>query len=52
MKNVLSLLRNDLKEHADRNGKESAKRFFKEAILVYGVPTGTVVDIAKNIGKK
>ena len=51
-KTVISNIRKDLQKSADEKTKESASHFFKEAIRVYGVKTGTVVTIAKKYWKE
>lgn len=47
MSQILKQIRVDLKANFDEKTKNSAKRFFKEAIILYGVKTATVGKIAK-----
>jgi 3-methyladenine DNA glycosylase AlkD len=47
MQSILSQIRADLKANADDKTRDSAKRFFKEAIKVYGVKTATTGKISK-----
>jgi 3-methyladenine DNA glycosylase AlkD len=47
MNPTIQQIRIDLEANADQNTKESEKRYFKEAIKVYGVKTATVGKIAK-----
>jgi 3-methyladenine DNA glycosylase AlkD len=47
MSTILCQIRADLKANADDYTKQSAQRFFKENIKVYGIKTATVEKIAK-----
>jgi len=44
---IIDKLRNDLKENVDEHTKNTAQRFFKEKIKVYGVKTAIVSRISK-----
>jgi 3-methyladenine DNA glycosylase AlkD len=44
---ILTALREELKQSADETTKDSARRFFKEEVKFYGVKTGAVRKIAK-----
>ncbi len=48
MNQIISQVRADLKANVDEQTKNGAKRYFKEAINVYGVKTATVEKIARN----
>lgn len=52
MKNIISRIRNELKENSDEKTRESGKRFFKEKIKAYGVKTSMVRDIGKKYFKE
>jgi 3-methyladenine DNA glycosylase AlkD len=47
MNPTIQQIRLDLKANVDQHTKETAKRYFKEAIKVYGVKTAAVGKIAK-----
>ena len=47
MSTILDQIRADLKANVDEHTKQSAQRFFKEDIKVYGIKTATVEKIAK-----
>jgi 3-methyladenine DNA glycosylase AlkD len=47
MNGVISLIRHELKQKGDPVVQESSRRFFKEAIRVYGMKTAAVTQIAK-----
>ncbi len=47
MNEIISEIRKQLKQNSDPDVKESGKRFFKEAITLYGVKSSTVGKIAK-----
>ena len=51
MDKIIIKLKKELKANADKQVKESAKRFFKEEIKVYGIKTATVLKIAKEYFK-
>ena len=55
---VLSKLRSELSQSVDAHTKDTAQRFFKEQIKVYGIKTAVVMKISKkyfetinNLGK-
>ena len=52
MTNILSSIRQELKQQADAKTKDSFQRFFKEAVTAHGVKTATVVKIAKDYFKE
>lgn len=52
MNNILSKIRQELKKNADKNTKDSAKRFFKEEVKTYGVKTALVSQMAKKYWKE
>jgi len=52
MKELLRILRKELKANADETTKEGSQRFFKEKIKCYGIKTGVVVKIAKKYWKE
>jgi len=47
MKNIISTIRKELKEHSDPHTKATGQNFFKEKIKVYGVKVALVTKIAK-----
>jgi 3-methyladenine DNA glycosylase AlkD len=47
MSQLIQQIQGELKRNADKETKDGAKRYFKEAINVYGVKTATVEKIAK-----
>jgi 3-methyladenine DNA glycosylase AlkD len=47
MENIITDIRKELEKQADPKTKESAYRFFKESIDLYGVKTETVTQISK-----
>ncbi len=47
MSNIITEIREKLKQHADAKTKKSFQRFFKEKIKAHGVKTPLVVKIAK-----
>ena len=51
-KNTLINLRKELKESIDEHTKNTAQRFFKEKIKVYGIKTATVSSISKKYYKE
>lgn len=51
MNKIIIKLKKELKANADKQTKESAQRFFKEEIKVYGIKTVTVSKIAKEYFK-
>ncbi|MEE4198822.1 MAG: DNA alkylation repair protein [Bacteroidales bacterium] len=52
MNSSIEELRNELKNHADDQVKESSKRFFKEPIESYGIKASVVKEISKIFFKK
>lgn len=51
MLKIVTNIRKDLKKNSDKKTKESSKRFFKEEVLVYGVKSAIVSEIAKKYFK-
>ena len=51
MLEIVTNIRKDLKKNSDKKTKESSKRFFKEEVLVYGVKSAIVSEIAKKYFK-
>ena len=51
-KNIVSRVRQQLKDFSDPKTKESSTHFFKEQILVYGVKSATVQKLAKDTRKE
>lgn len=51
-KEILNLLRMELKNNIDPNYKQGAQRYFKEKIILYGVRIFTVEKIAREYFKK
>lgn len=51
MDRIIIKLKKELRASADKQTKESAKRFFKEEIKVYGIKTATVSKIGKEYFK-
>lgn len=49
---VIESIRQELKDHADPDIRETSKRFFKEPISCYGMKTATVIGIAKKYWKQ
>jgi len=49
---ILSTIRSQLKSLSDIQTKESAKRFFKEPVIVYGVKSALVEKLAKDTWKE
>jgi len=47
MNNVISQIRQELKNRADEKVKESGERYFKEKVKVYGTSTALVAQIGK-----
>ncbi|OPX86493.1 MAG: DNA alkylation repair enzyme [Pelotomaculum sp. PtaB.Bin104] len=47
MENIILLIRKELEHNADEKTKNTAQRFFKEKVTVYGVKTSIVSKIAK-----
>jgi 3-methyladenine DNA glycosylase AlkD len=45
---ILSSLRKELKDNIDEHTKNTAQKFFKEDIKVYGIKTATVQKISEN----
>lgn len=52
MNQLLEQIRQELKANADQQTKNGAKRYFKEAIIVYGVKTDLVGKIAAKYWKE
>jgi 3-methyladenine DNA glycosylase AlkD len=52
MNNIISLIRQELKQNSDDKTKTSGPNFFKEEIKLYGVKTATVSQIGKEYFKK
>ena len=49
---VIARIRKDLKKQADPEIRQTARRFFKEEIVCYGMKTATVTAIAKTYWKE
>jgi 3-methyladenine DNA glycosylase AlkD len=49
---ILKKLRNEIKSKIDQKTKNSFKRFFKEEVKCYGVKTGVINKISKDLWKK
>lgn len=49
---IISEIRKDLEQNADKEARESSNRFFKEAIKCYGMKTPVARKIAKDYYKK
>lgn len=52
MENIIGKIRDELENIADEHAKNSAKRFFKEEIKVYGTKTAAVTAISKKYYKE
>lgn len=51
-KNIISQIRQELKQNADEKTKTSGQRFFKETIKLYGVKTALVSQLGKKFLKE
>lgn len=51
-KNILPIVRKELERNIDEHTKNTAQRFFKEKIKVYGIKTAIVSNIAKKYYKE
>jgi len=52
MDNIITQVRNELKNNSDKKTQESSLHFFKEEINCYGVKSATVIKIAKDYFKR